>query len=34
LVRIRREEALLRDHFGGAYDAYCSRTARLIPGLY
>lgn len=34
LVRIRAEERLLRSEFGAAYDAYRSRTARLIPGLY
>ena len=34
LVRIRAEETLLRAHFSGEYDAYCTRTWRLIPGLY
>ncbi len=34
LARIRAEEALLRAHFGGEYDAYRTRTSRLIPGLY
>ncbi|WP_046866262.1 methyltransferase family protein [Microvirga massiliensis] len=34
LARIRAEEMLLRTHFGAEYDAYCSRTRRLIPGLY
>jgi protein-S-isoprenylcysteine O-methyltransferase Ste14 len=34
LARIRAEEALLRTQFGNEYDAYCARTARLIPGLY
>ena len=34
VARIRSEELLLRSQFGGAYDAYCSRTWRLIPGLY
>jgi protein-S-isoprenylcysteine O-methyltransferase Ste14 len=34
LARIQAEEALLRSEFGGEYDAYCRRTARLIPGLY
>lgn len=34
LARIRAEERLLRAQFGDAYDAYCSRTSRLIPGLY
>ena len=34
LARIRAEETLLRTQFGSEYDAYCSRTWRLIPGLY
>jgi protein-S-isoprenylcysteine O-methyltransferase Ste14 len=34
LARIRAEETLLRTQFGDAYDAYRSRTSRLIPGLY
>ena len=34
VARIRAEEALLRAHFGDAYDAYRARTARLIPGFY
>jgi protein-S-isoprenylcysteine O-methyltransferase Ste14 len=34
LARIRAEEALLASQFGGAYDAYRGRTARLIPGVY
>lgn len=34
LARIRAEETLLRTQFGDAYDAYCRRTSRLIPGLY
>jgi protein-S-isoprenylcysteine O-methyltransferase Ste14 len=34
LARIRAEETLLRTQFGGEYEAYCSRTSRLIPGLY
>jgi protein-S-isoprenylcysteine O-methyltransferase Ste14 len=34
LARIGAEEKLLRMQFGGDYDAYCSRTSRLIPGLY
>jgi protein-S-isoprenylcysteine O-methyltransferase Ste14 len=34
LARIRAEERLLHAHFDGAYDAYCRRTWRLIPGLY
>lgn len=34
LARIRAEEALLRSYFGAAYERYCARTWRLIPGLY
>jgi protein-S-isoprenylcysteine O-methyltransferase Ste14 len=34
LARIRSEEALLRAQFGTAYDAYCARTSRLIPGVF
>ena len=34
LARIRAEERLLRTQFGAEYDAYRSRTSRLIPGLY
>jgi protein-S-isoprenylcysteine O-methyltransferase Ste14 len=32
--RIRAEEALLRTQFGRDHEAYCARTARLIPGFY
>jgi protein-S-isoprenylcysteine O-methyltransferase Ste14 len=34
LARIRAEEVLLRSQFGEEYDAYRTRTSRLIPGLY
>ena len=34
VARIRAEERLLHARFGLEYDAYCSRTARLLPGLY
>lgn len=34
IARIRAEERLLRTQFGAEYDAYCSRTSRLIPGIY
>jgi protein-S-isoprenylcysteine O-methyltransferase Ste14 len=34
LARIRAEEALLQSQFGDAYEAYRSRTSRLIPGVY
>jgi protein-S-isoprenylcysteine O-methyltransferase Ste14 len=33
-VRIGREEAMLRAHFGAEFDAYASKTARLLPGLF
>ena len=34
LLRIRSEEALLRQHFGREYDDYCTRTWRMEPGIY
>ncbi len=34
LARIHAEERLLRTQFGAEYEAYCTRTSRLIPGLY
>jgi protein-S-isoprenylcysteine O-methyltransferase Ste14 len=34
VARMRAEETLLSTQFGGEYDAYCSRTSRLIPGIY
>jgi protein-S-isoprenylcysteine O-methyltransferase Ste14 len=34
VARIRAEEKLLRSQFGGEYEVYCSRTSRLIPGVY
>jgi len=34
LARINAEEKLLHSHFGADYDAYRSRTWRLIPGIY
>ena len=34
LARIHAEERLLHTQFGDTYDAYCTRTSRLIPGLY
>jgi len=34
LARIRAEETLLRERFGGEYEAYCNRTWRLLPWLY
>ena len=34
VARIRAEERLLREHFGSEYDAYHSRTWRLVPWIY
>lgn len=34
LARIHAEENLLSSQFGAEYEAYRSRTSRLIPGLY
>ena len=34
IARIRAEERLLREQFGDEHAAYCSRTSRLVPGLY
>lgn len=34
LRRIQVEERVLRDAFGETYDAYCARTARLVPGIF
>jgi protein-S-isoprenylcysteine O-methyltransferase Ste14 len=34
VARIGAEERLLRTQFGDEYNAYCSRTPRLIPGIY
>ena len=34
LARMRAEEALLHSQFGADYEAYRSRTSRLIPGIY
>jgi protein-S-isoprenylcysteine O-methyltransferase Ste14 len=34
LARIHAEERLLREQFGGEYEAYRARTSRLIPSLY
>lgn len=32
--RINEEEALMHEQFGAAYEAYCRKTARLVPKLY
>lgn len=34
IARIHSEEALLRAKFGNEYEAYCSRSWRLIPRIY
>ncbi len=34
IVRMNAEERLLSSEFGAEYDAYRTRTARLIPGIY
>lgn len=34
IARIHSEEALLKAQFGSEYEAYCSRSWRLVPGLY
>ena len=31
LFRVAREEALMRDTFGTAWDAYAARTPRVVP---
>jgi protein-S-isoprenylcysteine O-methyltransferase len=33
LSRIRTEEAALRSALGDAYESYCRRTKRLVPGV-
>ena len=33
-LRLRPEEELMRDQFHGEYEAYASRTQRLIPGIW
>ncbi|MEO8138435.1 MAG: isoprenylcysteine carboxylmethyltransferase family protein [Gemmatimonadota bacterium] len=33
-LRARAEEKLLRAAFGAAYNEYCARTSRFVPGLY
>ena len=34
LSRIRTEEAALLEGLGAPYADYCSRTKRLVPGVY
>jgi protein-S-isoprenylcysteine O-methyltransferase Ste14 len=33
LLRVPREEQMMRDHFGAAYEAYCARTGRIVPWI-
>jgi len=33
-LRVLREEALLRDLFGSAYDGYAARVKRFVPGIF
>jgi protein-S-isoprenylcysteine O-methyltransferase Ste14 len=34
VIRVLREERLLRAQFGEAYDAYAARVSRLVPGVW
>jgi protein-S-isoprenylcysteine O-methyltransferase Ste14 len=34
LLRIHDEEALLKNEFGAEWDAYCRKSARLLPGIW
>ncbi|HVM45263.1 MAG TPA: isoprenylcysteine carboxylmethyltransferase family protein, partial [Candidatus Thermoplasmatota archaeon] len=34
VARIREEESVLREAFGGAYEEYSDRTWRLVPYVY
>ena len=33
-LRLGPEEKLMRDEFNGEYEAYASRTKKLIPGVW
>jgi protein-S-isoprenylcysteine O-methyltransferase Ste14 len=33
LIRVPREEQMMREHFGEAYERYMRRTGRVIPGF-
>ncbi|MDA8869991.1 protein-S-isoprenylcysteine O-methyltransferase [Rhizobiaceae bacterium] len=33
-LRVGKEEAMMRAHFGRAYDLYCEATPRLVPNLF
>ena len=32
--RVSKEETMMREQFGEAYDAYCAQTPRIIPKLF
>ena len=34
LARVAREERMMRDRFGGEYEAYAARSKRLVPGVW
>jgi protein-S-isoprenylcysteine O-methyltransferase Ste14 len=34
MIKLLGEEARMRGTFPAEYDAYCRRTARLIPGVF
>jgi len=33
-LRVRAEERMMAEEFGGEYAAYSARTKRLIPGVW
>jgi protein-S-isoprenylcysteine O-methyltransferase Ste14 len=33
-LRVGPEEKMMREEFGADYDAYASRTNRLVPGIW
>ncbi|MCC7267319.1 MAG: hypothetical protein IT546_08265 [Caulobacteraceae bacterium] len=33
-IRVPREEAMMRQRFGAAWDAYVARSGRLAPPLF
>ena len=33
-LRVRAEEKMMADEFGGEYAAYAARTKRLVPGIW
>jgi protein-S-isoprenylcysteine O-methyltransferase Ste14 len=34
VVRVGPEERMMRERFGGAWDAYAARTKRILPGVW